>query len=117
MNVALSRNESFGLITLSAACIGVLGNTFQGDGEPLIASLAFAGIGFAFAYSLIRWLGEVFVKAGLKGKDMSKKNRPEMYGSIHIFPSHSSLARCASVAAISSSVCDSRSDHVAYPFQ
>lgn len=53
-------------------------NTFQGDGEPLIASIAFSGIAYAATFSLIRWLGPVFMKAGLKGKDMAKARKPEM---------------------------------------
>jgi UDP-N-acetylglucosamine--dolichyl-phosphate N-acetylglucosaminephosphotransferase len=74
----LTRNEQLSLLALSAACVGVLANTFQGDGEPLIASLAFSGIGFALTYSLIRWLDETFMKAGLKGRDMAKTRRTEM---------------------------------------
>jgi UDP-N-acetylglucosamine--dolichyl-phosphate N-acetylglucosaminephosphotransferase len=27
---------------------------------------------------MIRWLGPVFIKAGLSGKDMAKPNRPVM---------------------------------------
>lgn len=57
----------------------MLVNTFQGDGAPLVASIAFSGIVFAVTYSLIRWLGPVFIKAGLKGRDMAKPRRPEMY--------------------------------------
>ena len=75
---ALSRTEQFSLISLSAACIAILANTFQGDGAPLAASLAFSGIAFAATYSMIRWLGEVFMRAGLKGKDMSKVRKVEM---------------------------------------
>lgn len=44
----------------------------------MIASLALSGIAFAATFSLIRWLGEVFVKAGLKGRDMSKLRKVEM---------------------------------------
>jgi len=66
-------------LALSAACIGIIANTFHGDGEPLIASLAFSGIAFAFTFSLIRWLGEIFIKANLKGMDMSKIKKVEMY--------------------------------------
>ncbi|OJJ46752.1 hypothetical protein ASPZODRAFT_166960 [Penicilliopsis zonata CBS 506.65] len=40
--------------------------------------MAFSGIAFAVAYSMIRWLGPVFMKAGLKGKDMAKPRRPEI---------------------------------------
>ena len=78
MNV-LSRTETLSLLSLSAACIGVISNTFQGDGEPLIASLAFSGIAYAFSFCLIRWLGDTFIRAGLKGKDMSKARKPEMF--------------------------------------
>ena len=78
MNATLSRTETYTLCAISAACLAVLANTFQGDGEPLIASVAFSGIAFASAYSLIRWLGPTFVAAGLKGKDMSKVRKVEM---------------------------------------
>lgn len=63
---------------LVGASLGVIVNTFQGDGEPLIASIAFSGIAYAATFSLIRWLGPVFMKAGLKGKDMAKARKPEM---------------------------------------
>lgn len=78
MTTSLSRPEAWGLLTLSAACVGVITSTFQGDGEPLIASLAFSGLAFALTFSLIRWLGEVFMKANLKGRDMSKLKKIEM---------------------------------------
>lgn len=71
--------ESWSLLALSAACFGIIANTFHGDGEPLIASIAFSGIAFAFTFSLIRWLGESFMKANLKGRDMSKVRNVEMY--------------------------------------
>ncbi len=79
MNSTLSRVEAWSLLTLSAACVGIIVNTFQGDGEPLIASLAFSGIAFSFTFSLIRWLGDRFIKANLKGRDMSKLKKVEMY--------------------------------------
>ncbi|PGH27978.1 hypothetical protein AJ80_00232 [Polytolypa hystricis UAMH7299] len=78
MITALTRNETWSLLTLVIACFSVLANTFQGDGEPLIASLALSGIAFAATFSLIRWLGGVFMRAGLKGKDMAKLRRPEL---------------------------------------
>ncbi|KAL9636583.1 MAG: hypothetical protein Q9204_002201 [Flavoplaca sp. TL-2023a] len=74
----LSRAESLSLLTLSIACLGVLANTFNGEGEPLIASLAFSGIAFSFTYCLIQWLGQTFIHAGLKGRDMSKARKPEI---------------------------------------
>jgi UDP-N-acetylglucosamine--dolichyl-phosphate N-acetylglucosaminephosphotransferase len=74
----LSRTESLSLLTLSIACIGVLANVFQGDGNPVAASLAFSGLAFSSTYSLIRWLGTTFIKAGFKGRDMSKLKKVEM---------------------------------------
>lgn len=82
---ALSLTETISLLSLSLACCGIIANTFQGDGEPLIASLAFSGIAFSASYSMIRWLGPTFMKAGLKGKDLSKvhkKEIPETMGAI-----------------------------------
>ncbi|KAL9090524.1 MAG: hypothetical protein Q9165_005285 [Trypethelium subeluteriae] len=76
MSNSLSRTETLSLFSLFAACVGIIANTFHGDGEPLIASIAFSGIAFASTYALIRWLGDVFIRAGLKGKDMSKRNSP-----------------------------------------
>lgn len=71
---------------MSAACFGIIANSFHGDGEPLIVSLAFSGIAFALTFSLIRWLGETFMKANLKGKDMSKIKKVEMYVAEKIHP-------------------------------
>ena len=78
MSTILSRTETLSLLTLSIACSAVLTNTFNGDGEPLIASLAFSGIAFSSTYCLIQWLGQTFIHAGLKGRDMSKSRKPEM---------------------------------------
>ncbi|KAL3428402.1 udp-n-acetylglucosamine-dolichyl-phosphate n-acetylglucosaminephosphate [Phlyctema vagabunda] len=82
---ALSTTEAISLLSLTLACVAIIGNTFQGDGEPLIASLAFSGIAFAASYAMIRWLGPTFMRAGLKGKDLSKvhkKEIPETMGAI-----------------------------------
>ncbi|KAI9774557.1 MAG: tunicamycin resistance protein [Geoglossum simile] len=81
----LTTSETLWLFTLSAACIGILANTFHGDGEPLIASLALSGLAFAFSFCLIRWLGNAFIRVGLKGRDMAKVRRveiPETMGAI-----------------------------------
>jgi hypothetical protein len=81
----LTRTETVSLAALSAACGTILANTFRGEGEPLIASLALSGMAYAAAYAMIRWLGPTFIKAGLKGVDMSKTNRreiPECAGAI-----------------------------------
>ncbi|TLD26782.1 hypothetical protein PspLS_04796 [Pyricularia sp. CBS 133598] len=81
----LSTTETFSLLSLSAACVAILANTFQGDGEPLVASLALSGIAFAASFSMIRWLGPTFIKAGIKGADLSKAQRreiPECMGAV-----------------------------------
>ncbi|GFG04094.1 UDP-N-acetylglucosamine--dolichyl-phosphate N-acetylglucosaminephosphotransferase [Aspergillus udagawae] len=75
---SLSRRETWHLLVLAGAGIGIIVNSLQGDGAPLIASIAFSSVAFALTFSLIRWLGPVFVRAGLKGKDMAKPRRPEI---------------------------------------
>lgn len=77
-STSLSRTEALSLLALTAACVAILANTLQGDGEPLIASLALSGLAFAACFALIRWLGPTFIKAGLKGVDMSKHHRKEI---------------------------------------
>lgn len=79
MTDSLSRSETWSLLSLSGACFGIITNTFQGDGAPLVASLAFSGLAYSATYALIRWLGPTFIKAGLKGRDMSKPSKKEMY--------------------------------------
>ncbi len=78
MSNSLNHNETLTLLCTLIACIAVLANTFRGDGEPLIASLALSGIAFCSAYALIRWLGPTFMRAGLKGRDMCKLKVAEM---------------------------------------
>ncbi|WQF83576.1 Putative glycosyl transferase, family 4 [Colletotrichum destructivum] len=74
----LTRTETLSLGSLSLAAVAVLLNAFQGDGEPLIASLALSVLAFALAYAMIRWLGPVFKRAGFRGRDLSKHHRPEL---------------------------------------
>ena len=74
----LSATEVYSLGIVSAVCAAILFNAWQSDGEPLFASLAISGLGFAFSYAIVRWTGDVFIKRGYKGKDMSKKNPTEM---------------------------------------
>lgn len=59
--------------------MAVISNTFQGDGAPLVASIAFSTLAFSMTFAFIRWSGPAFAKAGLKGKDMSKLRPVEMY--------------------------------------
>lgn len=74
----LTSAETWRLVLLVGAGISILVNTFQGDGAPLVVSIALTSIAFATTFSLIRWLGPTFIKAGLKGKDMAKPRKPEM---------------------------------------
>ncbi|KAL9488797.1 hypothetical protein ACSS6W_001074 [Trichoderma asperelloides] len=81
----LSRTETLSLVTLSGASLAILANTFHGDGEPLIASLALSLIAFSLCYAMIRWLGPTFIKAGFRGRDLSKVNGveiPECMGAV-----------------------------------
>lgn len=78
MSTSLSRAETSSLGLVCVVCCGIIANSFQGDGEPLVVSLALSGIAFASTYSLIRWLGGAFIKAGLKGRDMSKLKKADM---------------------------------------
>lgn len=77
-STALTTTETYSLLALSCASIGVLANTLQGEGEPVIASIAFSGLAFAACYALIRWLGDAFVRRGFKGRDLCKVKRTEM---------------------------------------
>lgn len=79
MIAQLSRSETWSLLVLFASCTAVLFNTLQGDGNPLSASIALSGCAFSVSFALIRWLGPTFMKAGLKGKDMSKARQVEMW--------------------------------------
>ena len=74
----LNRFETWSLLSLVGACGAVLANTFEGDGAPLVASLAMSGLAFAFTYAFITWAGSSFMKAGLKGKDLGKAVPKEM---------------------------------------
>ncbi|KAK5660396.1 hypothetical protein OQA88_12939 [Cercophora sp. LCS_1] len=81
----LTNTETWSLFILSGTCLAILANTFQGEGEPLIASLALSGLAFSATFALIRWLGPTFIRSGLKGVDMSKTTRrelPECMGAI-----------------------------------
>lgn len=78
MLTSLTTTEARWLIAISSACVIVISNAFQGEGAPLIASLAFSGLAFSATFALIRWLGPVFMRAGWKGADMSKANKVEL---------------------------------------
>jgi hypothetical protein len=93
MTVAsLSRNEALAHLILFGACVGVIANTFQGDGNPIVASLAFSGVAFSSTYCLIRWLGNAFMKAGFKGKDMSKLRQVELSVRIRVLQRNGTLS-------------------------
>ncbi|KAF2763837.1 UDP-N-acetylglucosamine:dolichyl phosphate N-acetylglucosamine-1-phosphate transferase-like protein [Teratosphaeria nubilosa] len=74
----LTSAETYGLTGLSVVSAAVLLNAWRSNGEPLYASLAIGGLGFAFTFALIRWTGDVFIKRGYKGRDMSKKSPVEI---------------------------------------
>ncbi|KAI5288532.1 tunicamycin resistance protein [Ascosphaera acerosa] len=76
----LSRPESLALTALAAACAALLARTVRelDHADPLYASLALAGLGFAASYALIRWCGEAFARAGLKGRDLNKARAAEL---------------------------------------
>ena len=74
---ALTYPEMWTVSSISLASAAILWNAVR-EGEPLIASIALSGVAFTFTFCLIRWLGEVFMKAGLKGKDMSKPRKVEI---------------------------------------
>lgn len=76
---SLTAKEVLYLSLLTVACCGIVAHSLRGEVEPVLVSVAFSGIAFAFTYSLIRWLGKAFMKAGLKGRDMSKLGKEEMY--------------------------------------
>lgn len=78
-STALSSTEAYSLLSLCLAAVGVLLNTFTGEGEPLVASIAFSCLAFASCYALIRWLGNAFIRRGFKGKDLCKLKQTEMY--------------------------------------
>ncbi|KAK4165239.1 glycosyl transferase family 4-domain-containing protein [Cladorrhinum sp. PSN259] len=83
----LSSTETLTLSALSLTALSILLQIYlrQTDGEPLIASLSLSLLAFSATYAMIRWLGPTFMKAGLKGKDMSKVHRkeiPECMGAI-----------------------------------
>lgn len=78
MSGTLSTTETWSLSTISVACVAVLVKSWNEDGEPIYASIALSGAAFALTYAIIRWTGNAFMKAGLKGKDMSKKVAVEM---------------------------------------
>lgn len=78
-STALSTTEVCSLWALIGTSIAIVANSFHEDGEPLMVSLAFSLFAFATTYSLIRWLGPSFMKVGLKGRDMAKAKKPEMY--------------------------------------
>jgi len=77
-NTPITAGWFFFLFSLVGACCGLLYTVFQGDGEPLIASLGFSGIAFAASYCLICWLGNEFKRVGFKGIDRSKADKREM---------------------------------------
>lgn len=82
-HTSLTTKEVLYLSLLTVTCCGIVAHSLRGDVEPVLVSVAFSGIAFAFTYSLIQWLGKAFMKVGLKGRDMSKLRKEEMYVQSH----------------------------------
>lgn len=83
----LSTLETVNLSALSVACAIILVRSFDlegNGGEPLVASLCFSGLAFAASYAMIRWLGPTFIRAGLRGRDMSKPASNTQEGSPYL---------------------------------
>lgn len=78
MSSTLNKTESWSLLGVFVASIAVLANTFQGDGAPVVASIGFSILAFSVTYAFVRWSGPSFAKAGMKGKDLSKRDVREM---------------------------------------
>ncbi|KAK5055981.1 hypothetical protein LTR84_012531 [Exophiala bonariae] len=78
MASSLTHTERWTLLLVAGASVAVISNTFQGDGAPLVASIAFSTLAFSMTFAFIRWSGPAFAKAGLKGKDMSKLRPVEL---------------------------------------
>ena len=84
MATTLTSTETWSLLLVTSASLTVIASTFQGDGAPLAASLAFSTLAFSMTYAFVRWSGPAFVKAGLKGKDMSKLMPKELYATFRL---------------------------------
>lgn len=78
MHAQLSDNEAWSLAALVFAAVGTLCNSLMLDVKPLISCIAFSILGFALTYCLIRWLGQTFMNAKLRGKDMCKTEIKEL---------------------------------------
>ena len=78
MSSSLSRSEVWPLLALFGGSLAVLANTFQGDGAPVVAAIAFSTLAFSVTYAFIRWSAQSFASAGMKGRDMSKRDAKEM---------------------------------------
>jgi UDP-N-acetylglucosamine--dolichyl-phosphate N-acetylglucosaminephosphotransferase len=71
---------SLGLIALG------LGLIFYSEGLPLLVALGFSIIGGVVSFLLIPKLGPSFVRIGLSGRDLSKKDKPLLPESMGAVP-------------------------------
>lgn len=74
---ALSNTEAVTLCAITTACAAVLYQAVR-EGAPIVTSLALSGFAFAATYPLVLWTGPNFMRAGLKGVDLSKPHRREI---------------------------------------
>ena len=52
--------------------------TFQDSVRPLVLNVLLSVAGFFLTLKIIPVMSEMFKNAGLKGRDMGKKDKPEM---------------------------------------
>jgi UDP-N-acetylglucosamine--dolichyl-phosphate N-acetylglucosaminephosphotransferase len=65
-------------VFVSLTAVSGVALIFNSQGNPLVTSVGFSLTGFAISYVMIPRLGPSFIKIGLKGRDLSKKDRPEL---------------------------------------
>lgn len=81
----LSNREFSFLALVVGVSVLLLSRALQGGGEPIYTSLALSGLAYASTHYLIIQTAPSFLKAGLKGTDLSKrvkKEIPECVGAI-----------------------------------
>lgn len=69
----------------SAGIVTGLALIFNTDGTPLISSLGFALVGGIISFHMIPALGPAFIRVGLSGRDLNKKEKkvlPETMGAV-----------------------------------
>lgn len=79
--MSISRST---VLTAAGSAVG-LGLVFNPQSQPLVSCLGFSVLGGLASFHLIPQLGPLFIKVGLSGKDLSKKEKkvlPETMGAV-----------------------------------